>query len=138
MTLSTRRVAPGDVDHELVWSAVALVSGVAFVAWARMPDAPALPCVFHLVTGLPCVTCGSTRALLALLAGHLWDALRWNPLACTGAFGAAIYVIYAATAVIARLPRITVHLGARDWRALRIATVAALACNWTFLLLDGR
>ena len=39
-----------------------------------------LLCLFHELTGLYCPGCGSGRAALALLHGHLWEALRHNPL----------------------------------------------------------
>jgi hypothetical protein len=39
------------------------------------------PCLFHSVTGLWCAGCGSARALHGLLNGHVWAALRMNPLA---------------------------------------------------------
>ena len=37
-------------------------------------------CPFHEATGLLCPGCGATRALAALLHGHLAEALRWNTL----------------------------------------------------------
>ncbi len=43
----------------------------------RMP----LPfCLFNRLTGLPCPTCGITRAFFALSRGHLWTALSFQPL----------------------------------------------------------
>jgi len=38
------------------------------------------PCLFHVVTGLYCPGCGSTRALHQLLHGNLVAAFRFNPL----------------------------------------------------------
>ena len=38
------------------------------------------PCLFHQVTGLLCPGCGATRALAALLHGHLDTALHLNAL----------------------------------------------------------
>jgi hypothetical protein len=37
-------------------------------------------CPFHWMTGHPCATCGSTRALVALMQGRVLEALRYNPL----------------------------------------------------------
>ena len=39
-----------------------------------------LLCLVHELTGLYCPGCGSGRAALALLHGHLWEALGHNPL----------------------------------------------------------
>jgi hypothetical protein len=38
------------------------------------------PCVFHLLTGLECPGCGSTRALHHLLHGEIGVAFRFNQL----------------------------------------------------------
>jgi len=38
------------------------------------------PCAFHVLTGLYCPGCGSTRALYALLHGRPGEALAMNPL----------------------------------------------------------
>lgn len=37
-------------------------------------------CPLKLSTGLPCPSCGSTRAVLALLSGHLKEAFIINPM----------------------------------------------------------
>ena len=38
------------------------------------------PCLFHKWTGLHCPGCGNTRALHALLHGHIGASLSYNPL----------------------------------------------------------
>lgn len=37
-------------------------------------------CVFRHVTGFPCPGCGTTRACIAFLQGHVVDAFYWHPL----------------------------------------------------------
>jgi len=37
-------------------------------------------CIFKEVTGIPCPSCGSTRALGNLIKGNIKEALYWNPL----------------------------------------------------------
>ena len=37
-------------------------------------------CLFNLATGLPCMTCGLTRAFHAISHGHLRQALAYHPL----------------------------------------------------------
>lgn len=36
-------------------------------------------CLFKTATGIPCPSCGSTRAVLALMAGNVHEALLLNP-----------------------------------------------------------
>ena len=38
-----------------------------------------IPCIFHLVTDVPCPGCGMTRACLALTHGHFADAWHYHP-----------------------------------------------------------
>lgn len=37
-------------------------------------------CLFHLLTGLPCPTCGTGRGLICLLHGEFYNAVMFNPL----------------------------------------------------------
>jgi len=58
------------------------MAGVAGLIYVRAVD-PArgggyLPCPFHRLTGLWCPGCGMTRALHALLDGHVARALGFN------------------------------------------------------------
>jgi hypothetical protein len=87
-----------------------------------------------MLVGLPCLTCGSTRALLALARLDVGAAFSWNPLA------AAAGILFVAGGVVAlgtalaggevRTPRPT--------SLLRAAIVLALAANWAFLVMRGR
>src|SRR3954463_93827 len=45
----------------------------------------AWPCAFKMITGLPCATCGGTRALAALGRLDLLSALRFNPMVACAA-----------------------------------------------------
>lgn len=66
--------------------------GLAFAGiavWALWRHDPAQviwfpPCTFYEVTGWHCPGCGGTRAAHALLQGHWWAAVCWNPLLVVG------------------------------------------------------
>jgi hypothetical protein len=63
-----------------------ILAGVGVVAAAVLYSVPPgashlYPrCLFHEATGLLCPGCGATRALAALLHGHLAEAMHWNAL----------------------------------------------------------
>lgn len=91
-------------------------------------------CLFRRITDHPCLTCGSTRAVLSLISGEVLHALAQNPL------------------VMVVLALCTVSLGLRLalGRQLRldpsplqrtVAWVMAFAvalANWTYLIVTGR
>lgn len=58
----------------LVWGGMVLA--ISLMTGDRMP----VLCLFRRITGLPCPTCGSTRAALAALDGRPLDAISLNPL----------------------------------------------------------
>jgi hypothetical protein len=62
------------------WGLLVLVS-----AWLESRTGLEVPtCLLKRVTGHPCPTCGSTRAILALGRGRWVEALAWNPLVMLG------------------------------------------------------
>jgi hypothetical protein len=86
---------------------------------------PMALCYVKAFTGLPCPTCGSTRAVGRLFALDVPGALSMNPLATLAAFALAAWAV----ADLALLPRRQV---------LRVAAVAAILLNWAYLLAAGR
>jgi hypothetical protein len=43
-------------------------------------NASTTPCLIRHTTGLPCPSCGSSRAVLSLLQGDFLQSIYWNPL----------------------------------------------------------
>jgi hypothetical protein len=60
---------------------MALILGSVLVG-SRYLEPARLPviCAFRLVTGLPCLTCGMTRAFHAISLGHFREAVAYHPL----------------------------------------------------------
>jgi hypothetical protein len=118
----------------LLWGAVAASLVALSPLAARI--APALPaCPFKSLTGLPCLTCGATRAALALGRFDFPAAFAVSPLA------AAAWIALIAgglAAGIASLARLEVPEPPRDLpRALRWAILAAVLANWAYLIWTG-
>lgn len=60
---------------------VLLLSGGVVAYWLQpyVEHAPTM-CLFHVVTGKPCPTCGMTRATCALVHGEWTKAVKYHPL----------------------------------------------------------
>ncbi len=84
----------------LVAAGTLAISGALYAVYAFDPSTTSFfpHCVFHDLTGLNCPGCGGTRALHALLHGHVVDALRFNALLVIGgpflAFAAAGEIVH--------------------------------------------
>lgn len=57
---------------------VLIVAGILYYFLNKYTDF-AIPCVFHLVTGLQCPGCGITRMLFSLLRLDFANAFYYNP-----------------------------------------------------------
>lgn len=115
----------------LLWL-VAAASAIALrPLWLAL--APHLrPCIFRTITGLPCPTCGTTRAAVAFLHGDLVSAFASNPLATlTG-------ILFIAGAPIAALWVVSDGPGVQVPQAppqlLRWVLLGMIALNWLWVI----
>jgi hypothetical protein len=138
VTLEWRTLRPGEIDHELLWSAVGLAAAVLAVAGGPVVGFLPVGCAFRAITGMPCPTCGATRAVLALLQGEWYAALRFNPLLTVTLIGWLAWLPYGLATGARRGRRLRVALSSRDCTSLRVFALGAIAVNWAFLVLDGR
>jgi Protein of unknown function (DUF2752) len=134
MQISWRCVAPNESDQELIWLTVSIASILGGGAWLVL-GLPWPRCPFLAVTGLPCLTCGATRSMIAFLHGDFLLALRWNPLAFVAFCGLIAFDFYASIVILGRTARLRVVGWTGTERNLaRIALVSLLALNWIYLL----
>jgi hypothetical protein len=138
MRFSVRRLAPGELDHELIWLSASLVSLALGTAWLTI-GLPWPRCAFHDLTRLPCVTCGMTRCGIQFFHGHFLAAFKWNPLIFTALCGIIAFDVYALATLVAGAPRLRIDfLNDRSKRFLRVSVISALAINWIYLLVHWR
>jgi Protein of unknown function (DUF2752) len=109
----------------------------AAVSLLHLDRLPLTVCVFKGLTGLPCPTCGSTRAVARLFGLDLPGALSMNP------FVTAVAVVIAAWALIDLLllpsrRSLRVELSPRAGQLLRAAAFVLFFLNWVYLMLAGR
>ena len=116
--------------------AALLVVGLPAAAWLRL-GLPVPVCTLKHWTGLPCMTCGSTRLAQALLRGDLLEAAAWNPLV----FGAlAVVAVWAAASTVRAvlgLPSWRVVLAAGERRAVGLSAGSVVVAGWVYLVLRG-
>lgn len=96
---------------------VAFMAGLILVAHAT----GIVLCPLKRLTGVPCPTCGATRAVLALVHGRFVESLQINPLVVL---------------IICALPVLWLfrfRLCTWIWAVLSVAVV----CNWAYVIFRG-
>jgi hypothetical protein len=140
MTYEWRHLRPRELDSERLWVSLTL-AGTALLALGQVSSQFEIPvplCLFKHITGIPCPTCGGTRAVKALGHGAVLAALRWNPMVAIAALAAIPVLAYAAYVVLFRSQRLRLAFAPADQRLLRVAAWIAILANWAFLVIDGR
>jgi hypothetical protein len=138
MQVARRSLVPGETDHEFIWLTVSLGSLGIAAGWFAL-GLPWPHCVFHDLTGLPCVTCGMTRCAIQFFHGHFLAALKWNPLVFTALCGVMAFDLYAFATLTTRAPRLRISFPTRRAKTFaRVSIILAFALNWIYLLLHWR
>jgi hypothetical protein len=134
MQLTRRRLAPNEIDHELIWLTVSLGSlGLAIVWFALRLPWP--HCIFLAATGHPCVTCGATRSAIAFFHADFWNAWRWNPLVFLFLSGLSIFDAYAFAVLVIRARRLRIaQFTPAEKMFARFGAIILLVSNWIYLL----
>jgi hypothetical protein len=94
-------------------------------------------CYVKALTGLPCPTCGSTRAAGRLFDLDLPGAFAMNPLATLAALAIAAWAL-GDLLLLPRRRALGIEVAPRAAAALRIGIVVAAVLNWAYLLAAGR
>ena len=138
MQILRRPLAPGETNHELLWLSVSSAA-LAFAATWFALGLPWPLCLFHALTGHPCLTCGATRSAIAFFHGQFISALQSNPLAFLFYCGLFLFNAYALGVCLLRVPRIRVaQLSVAEKKIIRGSTVAIFALNWLYLVIAHR
>jgi len=135
-TRTALRARPGAIPVGAILAACAL-GAITMVVLLHLSRLPFSVCIFKAVTGIPCMTCGTTRALARLARLDLAGALAMNPLATLGTlavlpWGAADLLL------LSRGRALSLELSPAAARVVRIAAVVAVLANWAWLIAAGR
>ena len=133
MQVTSRPLAPGETDYELIGVAASITGFGLAVCWFVL-HLPWPICLFHTLTGVPCITCGATRAAIACLHGEFLNALRWNPLVFITYCGISLFDVYAVAVLISRSRRLRPYFSEAEKRICRRVLIVLLLMNWVYLL----
>jgi len=130
MKLIRRPLAPGETDLELLFAGVLIAA--AGVVWLLFATGIPLPgCPLKAACDLPCVGCGSTRAVRAMMGGNVLSAFTLNPLTSLTVLAGVAWLVYAVSVAGRRVPRWRVQALTKGSRWLLWILVAA---NWAYIL----
>jgi len=116
------------------------VIGALFGAAALTDPTRPLPfdvCIFHWLTGLPCPTCGMTRAVCHAVHGQWAQSVAWHPAGLILAAGLAGWMLWAAAEAWSGNP-LAVALRQRLTKALLVAGAAVSGVHWVAQLVGSR
>jgi hypothetical protein len=98
-------------------------------------------CIFKHVTNIPCPSCGSTRSLLSLLKGNIFEAFYWNPIGIILAFLLVIIPVWILLDFLKRknslflcYKKAEVFLRKRE---VAIPAILLVASNWVWNIFKG-
>jgi len=111
---------------------------LAAILCGLLPESFQPVCLYRRVSGIPCFSCGSTRAAEYVLAGDVVAAFRIQPLATAAFLFAALYGLYLVLVLLSPCPRVSIKRWGRRQSVLLFAVGAILATlNWCYLIYVG-
>jgi hypothetical protein len=109
-----------------------LVAGTA-VRVLRLDHLPWPLCTFRAITGLPCLTCGSTRAFGRLAAFDLRAAFLFQPLVTSLALLVLLWALVD-LALLVRGRALVFRCSGREARWLGLGLLILALANWGYLV----
>jgi hypothetical protein len=130
----TVRVEPRRAGLSIPLTLAGLVAVLApAIAWLHLDRLPVTVCMFKAVTGVPCMTCGATRALGLVGRLDIPGAFHINPLMAALFLG---LLAFAAVELAFRAQgrSIAIHVGSLEKRVLAFLAAALVLLNWMYLI----
>jgi hypothetical protein len=122
------------------------IAGYAWLGWniaERAGSPAALPvCLFKQVTGLPCPSCGTTRAILEMIDGRIVDSLLVNPFGALAVAAMFIVPLWCIADLIRKSDSFYRAYGRGERlitqsRAISVLALAVVALNWLWNIAKG-
>jgi hypothetical protein len=133
MKLFLKKRAPDQIEFGIIYGGIALV--ILGAGWLQSILSFAPDCVFKGLTGIPCLTCGSTRSVVHLSHGDILSALTMNPLTTLCLMSAILYFFYSLMSAAFHLPRISFLFTDKERTIMRAGVVMLLLVQWAYLII---
>jgi hypothetical protein len=117
--------------HKTLWvglAAMGILAGTLLLAHYHVPGPP---CLFRLLTGIPCPGCGMTRSLMALWRGDLLTSFRYHPLG-PPLFLACLFLLMAL--LLRRLPKLAPETQRRLWTGIGALLIGVWLVRFGFAI----
>lgn len=85
-------------------------------------------------TGVPCLTCGFTRAFVYMANFDVLEAFSVSPLGASLFTVIFLYCMFAAVRFVAALPWPKLVLARREANFVRVGAVSVIAFNWGYIV----
>lgn len=118
---------------------VLLAAGFTWLALNIHGQYTASLCMFKNTTGIPCPACGTTRGILQLFHGEIWNAILANPLSIPAAIALAILPGWLLNDLLRK--KESLYQTFRNAESIikqkpfAIALVLMVVCNWIWNLI---
>ena len=94
-------------------------------------------CIFHKITGYPCLSCGLSRSVDAFFAYDFIDMLYYNPLAVLFFGGLFFFSLFKLAEFILAF-KLNFSISKKAAVFARIILLVLIVANWLFLVGTGR
>lgn len=123
----------GQIEFGIIYGLITLFALMAAHLLPVLKLAPG--CAFRAHVGVPCPTCGSTRAVVYLSHGEIVSAFCMNPMIVSIAAVALLLLLYGLVTLVFDIPRIGVILCEKEKGRIRVMAVLLLLLNWLYLVI---
>ena len=124
------KIRPGDAPLVRQLALATLVVLPVGLWWLRQFPSALSPCLMRTVWGVPCPTCGGTRAVLAMSQGRLLDAIATNPLITISTLALLAWAVGGLAATLVPRWRRTVEASPGEGRRFALVMFAAILASW--------
>lgn len=136
MEICSRKYRSGFlVEYGLVYG----ILGILVLIAARLLPLSSIPfaCPFKAITGIPCPTCGSTRAFMYFAHLDIVGAFSINPLISTLIILGIVLLFYSLSAFFLSPLSLSIKLNRRENRFIRSGVIGVIILNWFYLIFAG-